>query len=169
MAGLVLVDANVLARAVHVPDPQHATVLAAIDRLLALGADVAYTPQAVRETYHFYTRPIAANGFGLDQAKALALLDLIDDGPMALREDTPDLYREWRGILATTHVLGAQAHDAYHAAAVRAHGASHFLTLDRKDFDRYARVEVLRPGQVLEPNFGLNRGRSPGPDTGIDL
>ncbi len=155
MVGLVLLDANVLARSVYQPDPQYRTIYDALERLEDLGAKVAYTPQALRETYHFYTRPKRSNGFELARGEALELLGFIDEGSLTLLDDTPGVCREWRSILTTTHVLGAQAHDAHHAAAVRAHGAAGFLTLDRRDFDRYAGVRVLRPDEVLGRGFSL--------------
>lgn len=49
----------------------------------------------------------------------------------------------------TTEVRGRQAHDANLAAAMRAHGVSHLLTMDRRDFARYIGVTVLTPDAVL--------------------
>lgn len=69
---------------------------------------------------------------------------------------SPRSIAEWRAILARTHVLGNQAHDAYHAASALAHRAAFFLTFDRKDFNRYAEVSVVRPEDVLRPDFALS-------------
>ena len=39
-------------------------------------------------------------------------------------------------------------HDAYHVAAMLAHGLGRVLTLDDRDFKRYSEISILHPNDV---------------------
>jgi hypothetical protein len=45
-------------------------------------------------------------------------------------------------------VSGAQVHDARLVAAMLAHGISHLLTLNDRDFTRYSSITVMHPGNL---------------------
>ncbi len=145
----IVVDANVALRAFYPPDPGHDAALAALRRLVLEGHELLRTPQVMREVDHTCMRPVPSNGLGLDVAEARAVLARIEEGPLALLNDTPRVYEEWRRPIDTVEIRGRQTHDANHAAALRAHGVSHLLTLDPRDFARDPDLTVLTPQTVL--------------------
>ena len=61
--------------------------------------------------------------------------------------DTPDVYRLWLELVTDHRVSGRQVHDA-HVAAMLAHGLSSVLTLDGRDFHRYAGITLVPPESI---------------------
>lgn len=108
----------------------------------------------MREAFHTSMRPVAGNGLALPLGEARDLLEIIGASALTLLNDTPGVYFAWREIIRTVEVRGRQAHDANHAAAMRVHGVTHLLTLDRRDFDRYPGLTVLTPEAVLSGVMG---------------
>jgi predicted nucleic acid-binding protein len=106
---------------------------------------LVFTPQVMRETWAVLTRPRLVNGYGLDPQTALQTVNLTTN-QFVLVPDTADVYFRWLGILASINISGKQVHDAYHVAAMRAHGITKILTVDKRDFVRYADVQVIIPG-----------------------
>ena len=49
----------------------------------------------------------------------------------------------WREIIEKHKVSGRQAHEAYHVAAMLAHGLNRVLMLDKRDFERYGEIESV--------------------------
>ena len=83
------------------------------------------------------TRPRSINGLGWEPRTAEAVLNAVD--PVFLFwDDVPGIAAEWFRLVISLSVKGVQVHDANHAAAAKVHGATHVLTLDQKDFVRYA-------------------------------
>ena len=147
----IVCDANIVLRFLIEDDPRHPLVIATIDRLVERGDQLLYTPQVVRETYHTLMRPKTGNGLELSLEDSRDALTNLEDSPLTLLNDTPDVYLSWRDIVRTVEVRGRQAHDANLAAAMSAHGVSQLLTMDRRDFARYPGLAVLTPDSVLNP------------------
>ncbi len=138
----IVCDTNVVLRLLDADDPRHGAVLTTVFGLVT-EHELFYTPQIVREVYHTCMRPKAGNGLGLSVEDARAFLANLEAGPLTLLNDTPDVYLRWRDLVATLEIRGRQAHDANLAAALLAHGVSHLLTLDPRDFARYPGLKVL--------------------------
>lgn len=147
----LLIDTNVLLRFVDPDDPAHSVVVDALDSLLEAGHDVGFTPQICRELWNVATRPRSANGFGLEPEFVNKLLSDLQ-ATFEFWEDVPGIFPEWRRLAATLKIKGVQVHDANHAAAALRHGATHILTLDGKDFDRFRQygLEPISPADVLK-------------------
>lgn len=143
-------DANTTLRLVLPTDPQHEAVKAAIKTLDREGITVCYTPQVMREVYHTCMRPATSNGLGMTNEEAREVLRNIEASPMTLLNDVPAVYERWRELVDSVEINGRQTHDANHAAALKAHGVTHLLTLDRTDFNRYPGITVVRPEDVQE-------------------
>lgn len=55
-----------------------------------------------------------------------------------LLPDTPEIYTEWKQVVANFNVSGVQVHDARLVAAMNVHCVTHILTFNTSDFVRYA-------------------------------
>jgi predicted nucleic acid-binding protein len=139
-----LIDTSVLVRVLAEDDARHAKIKSAVSRLAASGAQFYFTPQVARESWSVLTRPVDVNGYGMNPAEALISLKAAHEG-FEFAPDTPDIYTRWLALVEAHGVSGRQVHDAYHVAAMMAHGLTKVLTLDRRDFARYSGIEVVIP------------------------
>jgi len=83
------------------------------------------------------TRPRSVNGLGWEPRTVEAVLSAVDP-VFPFWDDVPGIATEWLRLVVSLGIKGVQVHDANHAAAAIVHGATHVLTLDQKDFVRYA-------------------------------
>jgi predicted nucleic acid-binding protein len=65
-----------------------------------------------------------------------------------LLPDSLAVHQEWRKLLVTYNVSGAQVHDARLVAAMRVHGVKQILTFNERDFARYTGIEAVHPRTV---------------------
>ena len=65
--------------------------------------------------------------------------------------DTPAMYGVWERLVASTPVLGKNAHDARLVAAMIVHGLAHLLTFNAQDFRQYSGMTAVTPADVLTP------------------
>ena len=93
-----------------------------------------------------FTRPRERNGFGLSTAEANAQAALLESR-FTLLPDNMRIHPAWRELVVSHSVSGVQVHDARLVAAMRVHGISHLLTLNRTDFLRYRDITVVDPAQ----------------------
>ncbi len=130
-------------------DPQHTLVVAAIDRLIADGADLCYVPQNIVELWNVLTRPKAVNGFGLTVAEADREASLLEQ-QFTLLPDNARVHEVWRRLVVEHGVSGKQVHDTRLVAAMIVHGVTHLLTLDTADFTRYPEITAVHPRALAE-------------------
>jgi predicted nucleic acid-binding protein len=142
----VLVDTNVLLRRTQPGHPHHEIAVTSIERLLASGERVLFTPQNIAEFWNIATRPAERNGLGLTTAIVRAEVEKIEEA-LELLPDTLALYDEWKRLVVEHGVRGVQVHDARLVAAMKVHLVTQLLTFNAADFVRYA-IEVLRPEAV---------------------
>lgn len=148
MAGvLYLADSNVLLRLVKHDHPEYALVRGALRALRQKGMTPAYTLQNMAEFWNASTRPQERNGFGLSVEETERNAQDIERS-FTLLADTEAVYREWRRIVVQYGVSGVQVHDARLAAAMYAHGINDILTLNGRDFTRFAGIAVIDPHHV---------------------
>jgi predicted nucleic acid-binding protein len=57
---------------------------------------------------------------------------------------------EWRRLVVRYSVAGVQVHDARLVASMLVHGVPNLLTLNGRDFARYATIRAVHPGMVSE-------------------
>src|SRR5262245_34605018 len=119
-----LADTNVLLRWVQPADPFHAVALAAVEELLDQGERVYVTPQNFVEFWSVATRPASLNGLGMTPAEANTEVGRLEQ-LFLLAPDDPAIYGEWRRLVASVGVSGAQVHDARLVAIMRVHGLTH--------------------------------------------
>lgn len=143
-----LLDTGALLRFSQRVHPRHQVTRAAIARLRAAGEELHMFPQNMREFWNVATRPAdARGGFELTPAQAdwrARVLERL----FILLPDTADAYPEWRRLVVVPGVSGAQVHDAYLVAAMRAHGLTQIVTFNTRDFARYPGTVAIDPADV---------------------
>jgi predicted nucleic acid-binding protein len=142
-----LVDSNVLLRWVRPEHSDYHVTVSAMDALLRQDAILCYTSQNVAEFWNTCTRPVDRNGFGLSPQGADSKARSFEVR-LRLLPDSLAVHEEWRRLLVTYGVSGAQVHDARLVAAMRVHEIKHILTFNDKDFARYTDIEVVNPRGV---------------------
>lgn len=147
MALRYAVDTNILLRVYDPADSQHRVIQEALQRLTRAGIELCFTPQNIGEFWNVSTRPVGRNGFGLSIQEANAQVQSIERSMTLLPEDQTS-YQNWRDLLLTYSVRGAEVHDAHIAAVLEVHGVGHLLTLNGKDFKRFPHVIPVHPRDV---------------------
>lgn len=144
---LCLLDSNILLRWVQPDSPEYATVHACIETLAHRSITLCYTSQNLGEFWNACTRPISRNGFGLSPEDADLRAKYIETR-VRLLPDSEAVHREWRRLLVTHGISGAQVHDARLVAAMFVHSVNRILTYNTKDFRRFTGIEALNPAEV---------------------
>ena len=119
-----LVDTNILTRLAEPGHAMHQTALDAVKLLVRQGHKLHIVPQNSYEFWVVCTRPINVNGLGKTAAEAfveLANLKLL----FLWLDETSAVYSIWEHLVASTPVLGKNAHDARFVATMMVHGLTH--------------------------------------------
>jgi predicted nucleic acid-binding protein len=142
---LILADSGILIRLQEPTDPQHGSIFAAVQSLLSQGHGIATATQNMAEFWNVCTRPgVARGGLGLDNTETDRRARIIENTLLVLSEP-PTAYAIWRRLVVSLSILGKQVHDARLVALMQAHGITHILTLNGKDFARYPGITVIDP------------------------
>jgi predicted nucleic acid-binding protein len=147
----VLIDTSILARLANSADAHHAVADRAVIELHRRGELLHIAPQNLIEFRAVATRPITANGLGLDlvatEAKAA-----IFEATFALLPDTPDIFLAWKSLVATAGVIGKRVHDARLVACCHVHRVGSLLTFNVQDFAGLSlvapRLAIIDPATV---------------------
>jgi len=134
----------VLIRFLVEQDPQFPVISTGIQKIFGAGESIFFTPQVARESWSVFTRPETVGGFGLEPQAAFELLGAANSA-FTFLHDVPDVYNVWLTLVKAQGVSGRQVHDAYHVAAMMAHGLTKVLTLDKRDFSRYSQIKAVFP------------------------
>ena len=142
----ILVDTNVLLRAIRRDDLLCRVARDSLRRLRRLGYTLCVTPQNVKEFWNVCTRPTDNNGLGLSIAAAERQTRFLERR-FSILADSELTYQEWRRLVPAAEVRGKQVHDAYLVAAMKAHGIARILTFNTQDFNRYKdeNIEPVHP------------------------
>jgi len=141
-------DTNILLRWQRATDPLYALAQGSVKALQARGDLVYITLQNLIEFWNLATRPANLNGLGMTPIEADAEVTQLEK-LFPLLPDDPAIYREWRHLVVTYGVSGAQVHDARLVAVMRVYGLTHVLTFNPSDFTRYPGIRVVRPQDVV--------------------
>jgi predicted nucleic acid-binding protein len=128
-------------------DPQQNIVQRAVDRIFESGEDLYFTPQVVREAWSVLTRPKTVGGYSQTKEEASHFLAETNK-VFVLIHDVPEMHERWFELVKSYGVLGRQVHDAYHVATMMEHGLTFVLSLNARDFNRYAGISVVHPSEV---------------------
>lgn len=144
----ILIDTNILARAAQPAHPQHQPALAALKATNAQGNEPCIVPQVIYEYWAVCTRPVDANGLGMDPPQVEQQVAEIKRLFIFFRDERA-IFPRWERLAAQYQVKGKTTHDARLVAAMLRHGLKHLLTFNASDFARYAEITVFTPDQVV--------------------
>lgn len=144
-----LVDTNILLRFVEPKHPMHDAAVGATSALLAAGEAVHVLPQNISEFWNVCTRPIEKNGLGFTPAQTDAEVSRLES-LLTVLPDNARIYPEWRRLVVKHAISGVQVHDARIVAAMTAHGITHLVTFNVKDFRRYQNIAIMTPDEVTQ-------------------
>lgn len=144
----VLLDTNVLLRAVETAHPQFRAAVDSSELLRRQGHEPVVVPQVLYEFWVVATRPKEANGLAMPPEAADHEIASIQQF-FRLCDDACGIYRQWRELVVRHAVLGKQAHDARLAATMKHHAITHVLTFNFTDFSRYTFITAVNPDAVL--------------------
>ncbi len=137
----VVLDTNVLLDATDMRRDRHAAV---IDLLQTQDA-LVITAQIIREYLSVSTRPVIANGLGMEVDDALANVRQFRKLARLLPEEKPVL-PTYLALLGDVPCRGRAVHDAFLVATMLAHGVKRLLTSNKGDFVRYTdRIQIIEP------------------------
>jgi predicted nucleic acid-binding protein len=146
-----LVDTNVLGRLANKRDAQHSVAVRAIVELHRRSEILHLTPQVMIEFRNIATRPTTQNGLGLSTVDTETLAAGFESA-FSMLVETPDIYPEWKAIVAGLGIIGKQVHDARLVAVCHVHSIAQVLTFNVGDFSRIATfgsgVVVVHPATV---------------------
>jgi predicted nucleic acid-binding protein len=149
-----LVDTNILFRLKNTSDPDHPAATSAIFNILRSGGSLHTCPQNIVEYRVVATRPKENNGYGLSSVEATKdITDYETTFPILLDcAVNTDIYPLWRKLVEGVGTIGKPNHDARILAAAEAHGCTHVLTFNDRDFRRYSAiapdVSIVNPNDV---------------------
>jgi len=139
-----LIDTNVALRFIDQRHPLFVHVHGALRGLLTARVELFVTQQVLVECWATCTRPLAANGLGLDAASALECVRTVRNA-FSLLSDGPNVVAVWLDLCVNCDVKGRQAFDARLAASALAGGIETLVTLHVADFERFHGLHILDP------------------------
>ena len=145
-----LVDTNILTRLAEPGHAMHQPALDAVKLLVRQGHKLHIVPQNLYEFWVVCTRPTSVNGLGKTAADAIVELANLKALFLWL-DETQAVYGAWEHLVASTPVVGRNAHDARLVAAMTVHGLTHLLSFNAQDFRQYPAITVVTPADVLTP------------------
>jgi predicted nucleic acid-binding protein len=145
----VLIDTNVLLRAVQPSHRMHPVALPALERLLAGPEPLFIAIQNVGEFWNSATPPLAANGLGMTVDQVGREVKRLESFFEIVSESAAS-YVAWKTLATTHRVSGAQVHDARLAAVMTASGIARIVTFKRAGLAPVRGVAVLHVGQSIK-------------------
>jgi predicted nucleic acid-binding protein len=142
-----------LLRLVNRQDVQHESVREAVNTLIIGAQELFTTNQNIAEFWNVATRPPQDNGYGLSPEQVAQHLNELIGPICAILVEHESLYDELKRLGLLYKVVGKQVHDARLVAIMRCWQIDSVLTLNDRDFRRYADegITVVTPSS-LAPN-----------------
>lgn len=149
-----LLDTNILLRISQPHDPAYPAITGSLAHLQQQpNTEFCFFLQNLSEFWNACTRPVENKGYGFSIADTDKRARAIE-GFCIYLPDTPQVYAEWRRLVVAHSVKGIQVHDAKLAAGMLAHGITHILTNNKRDFGRYSGITAITPDEVMETALG---------------
>lgn len=145
----ILVDTNILVRAVGGVTEERKLAEDAVDRLQKRGNVLVIVPQVLYEWWVVATRPKSANGLGMDPQAANGALSSIE-AIFSFKSDRRALFHTWRRLIVDFNIIGKPAHDARLVAAMLVRGINHILTFNVNNFARFPFVTTVSPASIVQ-------------------
>ncbi len=143
----ILLDTNVLVRAVQRSHPACRMAVSAVKALHGKQHVLCVAPQNVAEFWNVCTRPAVVNGLGLSVTATDRYASRLERMFLVL-PDSMETFREWRRLVVQHNVMGAKVHDTHLVATMKVHRLDQILTFNMQDFARYEGVTAIHPDTV---------------------
>ena len=144
-----LLDTGILLRLINRQSAEHEDVRRAVRTLKTQGHATVSSFQNRAEFWNVCTRPTSARGglgFPVEEThRRLRVIERI----APLLPDAPEVYEKWKELVYTPRVEGVQVHDAKLVALMTIHGLTHVLTLNTRDFHRFAGISAVHPSAIV--------------------
>jgi predicted nucleic acid-binding protein len=146
----ILLDTGILLRLVNRQDVQHESVREAVNGLIVGVQELFTTSQNIAEFWNVATRPPQDNGYGLSPEQVAQHLNELIGPICAILVEHESLYDELKRLGEVYKVVGKQVHDARLVAIMRCWQIDSVLTLNDRDFRRYAAegITVVTPSSL---------------------
>ena len=140
----VLLDTNVLLAATDKGRAEYERAREVLNVWPARGTTLYTSGQILREYLSVATRPLERNGLGLGEADAVANVRAFGVRLRLLAENEK-VIRRLLELLDSVNCAGKQVHDANLVATMLVHGIDTLVTMNVRDFTRFAPlVHVIR-------------------------
>lgn len=143
-----VLDANILLRLADNQSVHHSVVVTALGKLKNSGHDFVIFPQSLHEFWSVGSRPVQANGVGISTTDLVAWLNYFQS-QFQLLPETSLCMTEWQRLMTHYGPIGKPSHDCRYVASMLAHGLTHLVTLNGRDFARYTVGEGI---VVVDPH-----------------
>ncbi|HYA17993.1 MAG TPA: type II toxin-antitoxin system VapC family toxin [Bryobacteraceae bacterium] len=140
----ILVDTNILLRAIQQNNPLCSVAKKALKNLHRRNRELCLTPQNVRKFWNVCTRSTDHNGLGMSAAGAGRHVRFLERH-FRILPDSALTFSTWLTLVTVHGVLGAKVHDAWLVAGMKTHGISQILTFNVGDFARYDGIDCVDP------------------------
>lgn len=144
---IILVDTNVLLRLSDRSHRQHSIASTAVRNLASTGHAFCIGTQTVSEFLAVATRPVSANGLGLDHRVADNNLSLLTVDVKTFY-DSAAIIARLRFLVTTYAITGKKVHDAKLAATMQINGIAAILTFNARDFVGLPGIDILDPNLI---------------------
>ncbi len=143
------VDTNVLLCATDRSRPRHDEARGLFRAAREGGYALALSGQIVREYLVVATRPLEANGLGMNSADALHNINNFV-ARSVLCEETEAVSARLRALAGTHALSGKRIHDANVVATMEEHDVDWLITENRQDFQVFGEVRTLDLAAISE-------------------
>ena len=151
MAGEVaFVDTNVLLAATDESRPHHGDARRLLTESGERGIHLAASGQVLREYLVVATRPVEANGLGLNVRDATANLNQFLHY-LHLYDETEAVARRLRQLALSYNLHGKRLHDANLVATMCTHGIRALVTENGGDFDPFEEIDAVEITKLVDP------------------
>jgi len=143
----ILVDTNLLLRAVQPGHPMNGSAVRALATLMEREDSLVVSIQNIAEFWNTATRPESNNGLGFSIEEAQEELVRLEEFFEVLPENAAS-YSAWKELVVANRVSGVQVHDARLVALMKAYDIRQIVTFNTSDFTRYAGIEAIHPDKI---------------------
>ncbi len=144
---MILIDTNVLARAVDRSHIHYQAAADAISRLASQRSEIlVISPQVIMEFYAAATRDV--NKLGITAEGAFSEIERFKQ-EYPVMPDQPEILAEWEKLVQKYRPANRRVFDTRHVAFMLVHHIPKILTFNDKDFVQYTEIQVLNPFDVL--------------------
>jgi predicted nucleic acid-binding protein len=145
-----LVDTGVLLRAFDANFSDYASIRRGFRKSLEHGSCLVVAVQNLAEFWNVATRPFDKNGHGLSIERVKRRLAIVEQLCKVVCEDNVS-YEGWKRTVSELGVSGVAVHNARLVAVMLRFRINQIVTLNPKDFHRYARegIRALEPNELL--------------------